>query len=235
MKETMMWATLTTRYDMLVVMIASVGLMLTGCGVESDSQQAGNATGHDSRPRGPQSALRDKHRPGTAEQKYHELVRDVRTVVKGETSVPGAVFAPQAQGPAHLDPNTGEIAWRAMVCRNPNCNGPLSDGQGHVFALPIPNTRVIGGELVLPPDQELMAFVKKDFRCTACGSSKFLSEYDPPDVAGRRAELVEELAAARKARASAKQTGTDALTNYRAPAAIMYELSTLPALYLVPE
>ena len=137
---------------------------------------------------------------------------------------PGAGFC--------VDPQTGEVAWRALVCRNPDCSG-RQDGKPHVFAHSATKAPLTadGGIDHLAWDRMASAHASSVV-CPACGQKKGIAEYDPPDVAVRRQLLLDQLAAARAERRRARRSSKPLSTSVRSPADIMRDLSALPKLFL---
>ena len=142
------------------------------------------------------------------------------------TTDPGVPFC--------VDSETGKTMWRAMVCKNPDCAG---DGNGgpRVFVTPINNPPLLAdGSLNRQAwDRMAIGYMSK-IVCPGCNSGRFVAEYHPVEVEQRRAELKEQLAAARHARQEAHENGETFPPSRRTPADIMRELDALPRLYLVP-
>ena len=137
---------------------------------------------------------------------------------------PGASFC--------VDPRTGNVAWRAMVCDNPNCSGRL-DGKPHVFTHPVDDPPLTADGRINHGAWDRMSIAHfYSLKCPACGDNKQLHEYDPPQVAERRQLLLDQLAAARAARRKIRHSGQPLPTGIRSPSDIMRDLSSLPKLFI---
>lgn len=207
----------------LLVALLTTSPALVGCSDGGNDAAQANAAQYGAHADGRRDTV------GSAREVYDALVEDDRATVTIETSSPGEIVAPQDAGLGYVDPQTGKIAWRALVCRNPDCADAA--GTAKPFTIAVPGARVgEDGQLLLPPADKIEAYARSHLRCPTCGRFEELEQYEPPNVTTRRAQLNAELKAARQARA-----GGDSHGNHRTPAEIMYELSTLPKLYLLPE
>ena len=140
---------------------------------------------------------------------------------------PGAGFC--------VDPRTGNVAWRAMVCDNPDCSG-RRDGKPHVFTQPVDDPPLTVDGRIDHGAWDRMAIAHfYSLKCPACGDNKRIREYDPPPVAERRQLLLDQLAAARAARRKIRRSGQPLPTGIRSPSDIMRDLSALPKLFLVAD
>jgi hypothetical protein len=139
---------------------------------------------------------------------------------------PGAGFC--------VDPRTGQVTWRAMVCDNPDCSG-RRDGQPHVFTHPVDEPPLTTEGQIDHAAWDRMAIAHfYSLKCPACGERKRIHHYDPPQVAERRQLLLDQLDAARAARREARRSGQPVPTGVRSPSDIMRDLDALPKLFLAP-
>ncbi|MCG8587639.1 MAG: hypothetical protein MI757_23285, partial [Pirellulales bacterium] len=146
-------------------------------------------------------------------------------------SADDGVFVPKFAGDVHYEKERESFVWPARTCTNPDCSGVRS-GKPVVFAHPLPGVTLdADGRPVLPrwSDEENRAHLP---RCPLCNETRFVVKYDSPEVAERRRVLLAELAATRRARIEAKQSGQPLPASIRTPNAIMQDLANLPMLYL---
>ena len=142
---------------------------------------------------------------------------------------------------ACVDQATGKIAFRALVCWNPNCPGRGKGGGPPVFVKQWTSATVgENGKLVWTPPARPADPLQENLtqyfiRCPYCDQSFGVAYYDPPEVVLRRRQLDEELRAARLLRRKARDSGEMPPSHQRPPSDIMKEMSEQPKLFLVPE
>jgi hypothetical protein len=117
----------------------------------------------------------------------------------------------------------GQLAVPAMTCSNPRCTGEGPDGGPFLVYYRMPDIKFRSDGTMYRIDIEPPAA-----RCPACGQVSLL-EYKLPEAVTRRAELLDELKAARAARWQGKGNSD------RTPSSIMQDLSELPRLYLLTD
>jgi hypothetical protein len=104
------------------------------------------------------------------------------------------------------DPATGEVCWRAMTCNNPNCLAEQKDA--FAFAPSVQAARFdesTGALLWGSRSTGEGKSVLYGCRCPNCGRTESIRQYNLPNSARRKAELVGELARIRAARARNRQ------------------------------
>lgn len=133
-----------------------------------------------------------------------------------------------------IDPATGQIAWRAMTCYNPDCPGRGKGGGPLLFVRPN-KTMSIGpeGKIVISGEQDIAEPDK--CVCPACGSGGFVAAYDPPESFVRNRQLDDEMRTIARAYHEAEASGQPIGVAGRTPAEVMTEKAELPKLYLAPE
>lgn len=137
---------------------------------------------------------------------------------------------------ARVDPRSGAIAWLALTCMNPTCQGKGFGGEPYLFA-DVTSGATVGadGEVAAPPPASVEYEVPLH-ACPVCGASgEAIAPYDPPDIRVRLMELQTELENARALRSAAEQAGRPSAAPLRPPTEIMKDISNLPRVYLVPE
>ncbi|MCG8587102.1 MAG: hypothetical protein MI757_20545 [Pirellulales bacterium] len=183
------------------------------------------------RPLSPESVVDGMYRPSetTSAKQLHgphpELVLDLKE---------NEVAPNEDQGAAYFDAASGKVTWPAYTCMNAKCNAQGKDGRPFLFVRKLRDIKVEsdGGVTIGPAGGRKLLSAPK---CPACNSNEWAGAYEPPEVAERRVLLEAELAASRAARREAKNSGTTLSPSHRTPMAIMYDLSALPKLYLVPD
>ena len=145
-------------------------------------------------------------------------------------------FAPvRYNAPAYRDPESGELAWPAHVCRNPQCDGQRN-GKPRVFSKAIKGVKRDAQGRLIPPEMSYSESMRAyAMRCPACKEKTWVESYDLPQVAERRRLLKTELDATRVARRKARIANLPVPESLRTPSEIMNELLGLPRLYLFPE
>ncbi|MCG8586453.1 MAG: hypothetical protein MI757_17225 [Pirellulales bacterium] len=138
------------------------------------------------------------------------------------------------QGAGMFDAETGQIAVRALTCKNADCVASRESDDPLVFQQRPSGMKINADGVVQPPPLAQLHRLVDKMACPACGSKDHVWPYDPPEVVVRRAELDEELIASRAARASAKRAGLPMPTNPRRPVTIMRDRTALLRLYLLP-
>ena len=140
---------------------------------------------------------------------------------EGNVQLDNAILMRSHRGDVFVDPESGEYAWPAMVCTNPNCSGQ----KPHVFIHVFRTTGVDPeGNLIVPDSVPIKARIP---RCPACQETKY-ERFEMPEAALRKKELDEELVAVRLAR---RETG-EYSSGMRHPQEIFEEIAGLPKLFL---
>jgi hypothetical protein len=96
--------------------------------------------------------------------------------------------APQSRSPsAHVDPQTGRVAWRALCCFSPDSVGKGKGGGPLLFVQTFSHVNIgPDGKLVL---SQPIASELKSPPCPGCGQLGFIRAYDPPETEIRRRQL----------------------------------------------
>lgn len=133
----------------------------------------------------------------------------------------GGAFA----GNHFVDPSSGKLAWKAMVCTAADCPGrkpgmPLQQfGMRRANLYPLPDGTT----------PNLMSDGSGPQACPFCGRSQTIKEYLTPEDESRRAHLGEELQQAYNSRMPGHQAGEA----HRSPQEIMEEINSLPRHFLL--
>ena len=135
-------------------------------------------------------------------------------------------------GPVMVDPETGQLARRALVCSNPQCAAAQSSEGAKLFAYRYKGARATSDGRVEWPEGEVKEFPHV---CPHCGRADHLELYLPADLNQRRTELKQELACAQAAWSAASAQRLNPPTDHRSPTEIAREISDLPGVYLVEE
>lgn len=128
-----------------------------------------------------------------------------------------------------VDPGSGKLAWRAMVCTAPDCPSRKSGKPPERFAMryanlyPLPN-----GEI-----PNLIADGAGPQACPFCGRSQTITEYLAPEDESRKKRLLDEMQQAYTLRAAARAKGSTKAENVRTPQEIMDEINAIPRHYLL--
>ena len=128
-----------------------------------------------------------------------------------------------------VDPGSGKLAWKAMVCTALDCPGrkPGKDPEPfairHAYLFPQPN-----GET-----PNLFDDGKGPQACPHCGRSQTIKEYLSPEDESRKARLAAELQQAYTLRSAARAAGRQAADGVRTPQEVMDEINSIPRHYLL--
>ncbi|MCE9548094.1 MAG: hypothetical protein K8T25_21685 [Planctomycetia bacterium] len=153
-----------------------------------------------------------------------------REGIEGFTAPP---LQPSNNTAVYIDPQTMQLAWRAMACYNPDCPGKGKGGGPLLFARP-------NKTLSVGPDGKLVVAHGGDIpdpdkcHCPACGSGDFIASYDPPESIVRDRQLNDEMAAIYKACHEADAAGQPVKLPGRSGQEVMTNKAELPKLYIVP-
>lgn len=141
---------------------------------------------------------------------------------------------PSKDQTAYADPQTGQIAWRALTCFNPKCPGTGKGGGPLLFVRPYKNT-FLGpdGKLVMGPGDD--SDLEKPCVCPACGLTDFIRTYDPPESELRSRQLAQEMQSIYQVLHEAEKSGQVAQFPGRTPTEVITNKSELPKLFLVPD
>jgi len=133
-----------------------------------------------------------------------------------------------------IDPATGQIAWRAMTCYNPECMGRGKGGGPLLFVRPN-KAMVLGadGKIFITKDEDIAEPDK--CLCPACGSGGFIAAYDPPESFIRNRQLDEEMRKIAAVYHEAERTGKPVELVGRTPHEVMTNKAELPKLYMSPQ
>jgi hypothetical protein len=166
----------------------------------------------------------------------HKIVE--REGVEGHRQVP---VPKTSEINAYVDPQSGNIAWRAWTCYNPECSGRGKGGGPLIFVKKWNNAR-IGEErkvvydlIQLTEDEEKEQRSKPPIICPSCGRVVFLAPYDSPAAELRRRQLNDELREVRAARDRARASDEPYPPSLRTHSEIRQEIQELPKLFLVPD
>jgi hypothetical protein len=173
--------------------------------------------------------------PGFEEQRLKLLIHweeiRQREGVEGFTTPP---LQPSNDQAGCIDPATGQIAWRAMTCYNPDCPGQGKGGGPLLFCRPN-KSMVLGadGKIVITREQDIAEPDK--CTCPACGSGGFVAAYDPPESFIRNRQLDEEMRNIAKLYHESERTGKPVVLTGRMPNEVMRNKAELPKLYMTPQ
>ncbi|MCG8583771.1 MAG: hypothetical protein MI757_03570 [Pirellulales bacterium] len=133
------------------------------------------------------------------------------------------------RGPLIVDPATGRLARRALVCDAADCPSRSSELSDRLFSYRYPGAYATGDGMVE------WTGTPEDFPrvCPWCRRAADVRPHFEGEVAIRRQELEHELQAAQVAWSKARREKQRRPTDYRSPTEIARELSELPAVYLV--
>jgi hypothetical protein len=127
-----------------------------------------------------------------------------------------------------VDPGSGKLAWKAMVCTAADCPGrkpgePQPFAIRHAYLYPLSN-----GDT-----PNLFDDGKGPQACPYCGRAETITEYLAPEDESRKLRLTEELNQAYKLRAAARAAGKPGAEGVRTPQEVMDEINALPRRYLL--
>jgi hypothetical protein len=136
---------------------------------------------------------------------------------------------------AVLDPATGQIAWRALACFNPDCSARGKGGGPYLFAYPVKSIKIgPDGKLMLDKTVNDQPSDPLGAQCPVCGSHDFCRPYEPAETVLRRRGLMKELASIRKVKKTAPNAQADGTHQPRTASDVMKELTELDKLFIVP-
>ena len=156
------------------------------------------------------------HRPGEVLQRGVTIHSE-----QGDVELTNGILVYGDANAAMQDPETGQLAWRAMTCKNPKCPSAAQPGP-HIFAHSVAGATVDSEGVIQakgPPD--VLTPV-----CPACKRRNTVEEYVLPEVVKRHAELDEELSAL---------SATPLPAGVRPPMEIVRDRLLQPQLYLLPQ
>ena len=204
--------------------------MLVGCGKENHSNAAQERT-EGQKPSTDGHETPEPHK--IAQETTNEIVLERGVTIEtdgGSVHLANGIKLNGPQGHAILDTESGKLAYAAYTCAHVNCPGHAQGRGPHCFVHPVPADHVNEqGYAVLRHDVKRAAL---DVSCPECGRFDGIVYYHLPEVAKKRAELDDELAAAI---AAIRDAGGQLPDGVRSPAEIMRERAKQPRLYLVPE
>lgn len=128
-----------------------------------------------------------------------------------------------------VDPGSGKLAWKAMVCTAPDCPGrkpgkaPEPFAIRHAYLYPLPN-----GET-----PNLFDDGKGPQACPDCGRSQTITEYLPPEDESRKTRLAAELQQAYTLRSAARAAGRQSADGVRTPQEVMDEINSISRHFLL--
>lgn len=128
-----------------------------------------------------------------------------------------------------VDPNSGKLAWKAMVCTATDCPGRKPDkpperfAMRHVNLYPLPDGTT----------PNMMSDGAGPQACPYCGRSQTITEYLSPADESRKTRLAAELQQAYTQRAAARAAGRQAAEGVRTPQEVMDEINSIPRHYLL--
>lgn len=128
-----------------------------------------------------------------------------------------------------VDPSSGKLAWKAMVCTAADCPGrkpgqpPEPFAIRHAYLYPLPN-----GDT-----PNLFDDGKGPQACPHCGRSQTMTEYLPPGDESRKARLEAELQQSYADRIVARSAGKQAADMGRSPQEIMDEINSISRHFLL--
>jgi len=128
-----------------------------------------------------------------------------------------------------VDPSSGKLAWKAMVCTATDCPGrkpgvaPEPFAIRHAYLYPLPN-----GDT-----PNLFDDGKGPQACPHCGRSQTITEYLTPEDESRKTRLEAELQQAYADRIAARAAGKQSVDAGRSPQEIMDEINSIPRHFLL--
>jgi hypothetical protein len=128
-----------------------------------------------------------------------------------------------------VDPVSGKLAWKAMVCTAVDCPGPKPGKPPQRFAMRHANLYPL-------PDgttPNLMSDGAGPQACPFCGRSQTIKEYLDPEDESRKTRLAAELQQAYTLRSAARAAGRQAADGVRTPQEIMDEINSISRHFLL--
>ena len=132
-----------------------------------------------------------------------------------------------------VDPATGKLLWPALTCTLEDCPGRGPDGGPLLFPASIEGTTVDANHQIVWPKSDGRG--EQGVPCPVCGRPDGVRHYEHPQVAERKAELLEELRRSRAAYREARDRGDPLPDDHRPPQEIIEEIDYLPRVFLLDE
>jgi len=135
---------------------------------------------------------------GTAEifrtpRSVMQEISTLPTVYLRDGTLEGILVETGSAGRAEAETRYGRL-WNAYTCTNPGCASQGKDGQPFLFNAQSESAKLPRGARPSPGGGGTA------LACPLCAMSKFVIEYDPPQSAARKVELLAELKRIRQAR-----------------------------------
>ena len=203
-------------------LVAVAIVALSGCSAESPGTTAAPVP----------SVAVDLDLEGEHEREVRDIPIQGTIVERGVTiesrRVENAVKMTAHRGEVCVDGDTGQLAWPALTCKNPDCPDYASGEDPPIFIYEIPNNGVDEEGYIKVPNS--VSHRRRMPKCPTCKSPKWVEPYELPETAQRRAELDAELAEVRAAHRASGGHGVP--EGHRSPREIIQERSELPQLFL---